>query len=90
MSCANLGDYSVLIHLNQDIVAPEGTTAAAPAHPAQAEALHGVLARQRGHAPFHHFETRNRQQVSPCSKKTQLKDATDLPRSHQRLPCQEF
>lgn len=69
---ADLGDYTMLVCLHQDVVAPEGPTAAAPADPTQPEAVHRILTGQGGHAPLHHFKTGNRQHVSPCSTDTQL------------------
>lgn len=69
---ADLGDYTMLVRLHQDVVAPEGSTAAAPADPTHPKAVDRILTGQRGHAPLHHFKTGNRRHVPPCSTDMQL------------------
>ena len=67
---SDLRDDAVLVHLYEDVVAPECSTAATPADPAQAEPLHGVLTGQRGHAALRHFKTANRRETAACSRDT--------------------
>lgn len=86
----DLGDDAILIRLHQDVAAPEGPAAAAPADPAQPETLHGVLTGQRGHAPLQHFETGNRRKVSTCSTETHQTHLTHLTQLSFSLPSSKF